>query len=215
MTTHNLKAMVYPPHTALLSMEMQRGVVGDLSRIFDLVSAVQRGNTVATLYDLMRAARANGVPIIHCNAEFRADRKGSSIKSPMLAALTRDKNHMLANTGAVEVVSELRPQPEDFISSRLHGFSPFTATSLDITLRNMGIQTILACGVSVNLGIVGLTLEAANLGYQVVVVDDCVAGFPDDYVMAIKKNMLSLLASLATSKDIIGAWNETTGSMTQ
>ena len=36
-------------------------------------------------------------------------------------------------------------------------------------------------GVSVNLGVLGLCVEAVNLGYQVVVATDTVVGVPIDY----------------------------------
>ena len=39
--------------------------------------------------------------------------------------------------------------------SRLHGMTPFTSTSLDQILRNLGIRTVVATGVSVNLGVIG------------------------------------------------------------
>jgi nicotinamidase-related amidase len=71
---------VEPATTALVSMEMQRGVVGDLSRILTLVAAVAEGGIVGNLAALMKAARGAGIPVVHCNALFRADRKGSTAK---------------------------------------------------------------------------------------------------------------------------------------
>ncbi len=47
--------------------------------------------------------------------------------------------------------------------------SPFTGTSLDTWLRSLGVETVVATGVSVNLGVLGLAIEAVNLGYRVVV----------------------------------------------
>ena len=38
---------------------------------------------------------------------------------------------------------------------RLHGLTPFTGTSLDRVLRNMGIDTVVAIGNSVNIGVHG------------------------------------------------------------
>ena len=40
------------------------------------------------------------------------------------------------------------------------------------------MTTVVATGVSVNLGVLGLAIEACNLGYQVVVPRDAVAGHP-------------------------------------
>ena len=73
-----------------------------------------------------------------------------------------------------------RSQPT--CSPRAHdGISPFTGTSLDALLRNLDVTTVVGAGVSVNLGVLGLCVEAVNLGYHVVVASDAVAGVPGDY----------------------------------
>ena len=59
---------------------------------------------------------------------------------------------------------------------------------------------------SVNLGIIGLAIEAVNLGYRVVVATDAVAGIPAGYADAVLRHTLPLVARLATVDDIIGAF---------
>ena len=75
----------------------------------------------------------------------------------------------------------LGPEPSDYVSARRHGVSPFGGTSLDATLRGLGVTTVVATGVSLNLGIPGLAIEAVNLGYRVVLPQDAVCGVPADY----------------------------------
>ena len=41
-------------------------------------------------------------------------------------------------------------------------------------------------GVSVNLGVFGLCIEAVNLGYQAALVTDAVAGLPADYAADVR-----------------------------
>ncbi len=199
-------AWVDPATTALVSMEMQRGVVGDLSRIAPLVGAVEEGGVIGHLAKLMAAARKAGVMVVHCNAVFRADRKGSAGNCPMLARVMKDPNQILEGTPQTQVVPALGPDPADFVLERYHGVSPFSGTTLDITLRNLGIKTIVATGVSVNLGIFGLCVEAVNLGYRVILPRDCVAGFPTDYADLVIKNSLAQLCSLTTSEAVAAAW---------
>ena len=81
-----------------------------------------------------------------------------------------------------------------------------TGTTLDITLRNLGIKTVVATGVSVNLGVFGLCVEAVNLGYRVILPRDCVAGFPADYADLVIKNSLAQLCTLTTSEAVAAAW---------
>jgi len=67
-------------------------------------------------------------------------------------------------------------------------------------LRNLGIRTVVATGVSV---ITGLTIEAVNAGYQVVIPHQAVTGTPDDYVEAMFANMLRLLATITSVDDVV------------
>jgi nicotinamidase-related amidase len=197
---------VEPKATALVSMEMQRGVVGDLSRIAVLVDAVKADGLIGHLSTLMRTARRAGVTVAHCNAQFRADRKGSARNCPMLAVVTKDPDHILEGTATTEIVPELGPEPGDFVFPRYHGVSPFSGTTLDITLRNLGVKTIIATGVSVNLGVFGLCVEAINLGYRVILPRDCVSGFPADYADAVIRHSLSQLCTITSSSEVAAAW---------
>ncbi|NUR85096.1 MAG: cysteine hydrolase, partial [Nonomuraea sp.] len=118
----------------------------------------------------------------------------------------KDPEHMLDGSPAVEVLPELRG-PGDLESRRYHGFSPFTGTSLDMTLRSLGVSTVVAVGVSLNLGIPGLALEAVNLGYRVTVVTDAVAGIPEEYARAVMKHTVSLLATRVPAAELVRAWS--------
>ncbi|WP_395111354.1 isochorismatase family protein [Actinomadura sp. SCN-SB] len=195
-----------PGHTALLVMEMQRGVVGDLAKFPELVKSCAERRVVDNAARAAAAARLAGVRVIQCTAAFRPDRAGSHTgNAPFIKALLRDPQHMLEGTGAIEVVPELA-DPSDIEARRYHGFSPFTGTSLDQTLRSLDVRTVVAIGVSLNLGIPGLCLEAVNLGYRVVVLTDAVAGMPAEYGDAIMANTISLLAARVTTDDLIAAW---------
>ncbi|YCK41493.1 isochorismatase family cysteine hydrolase [Actinomadura sp. ATCC 39365] len=192
--------------SAVLVMELQRGVVGDLTKFPDLVAACARHDVVPNAARVLRTARAAGLPVIHCTAAFRPDRAGSHTGNcPFIVSLLKDPAHMLEGTAAVEVLPELR-EDGDLESRRHHGFSPFTGTSLDMTLRSLGVSSVVAMGVSLNLGIPGLALEAVDLGYRVTVVRDAVAGIPEDYAQAVLRNTIGLLATRVAAADLVRAW---------
>ena len=85
--------------------------------------------------------------------------------------------------------------------------TPFTSTSLDQILRNVGIRTVVATGVSVNLGIYGMAMSALDLGYQVVIPRDAVTGVPRDFADAVLDNSLSLIATLVTADELLETWS--------
>ncbi len=202
----DLPALVSPAQTAVLTMEMQRGVIGDLAVVPMLGEVVASQGTIGHLARLLAGARRSGVRVVHCTAARRADGAGSVDNCPMLAAARRHPERLLIGTASSEVVPGLGPADSDIVSPRVHGMSPFTGTSLDMTLRNLGVRTVIATGVSLNIGVVGMVIEAVNLGYQVVVPTDCVAGVPTDYAEAVLSNTIAFLATRTTADGVLKAW---------
>jgi len=202
----DLAALVAPSRTAVLTMEIQRGVVGDLTAFPQLAEAADRVGVVPNTARVLDAARSVGAGVVHCTAEFRADRAGSTVNCQLIAAMVRNPEHLLVETPPTELIPELGPEPSDLVCSRLHGVSPFSGTSLDTWLRSLGVETVVATGVSVNLGVLGLVIEACNLGYQVVVPRDTVAGIPADYADAVLDNTFPLVTTLTTTDDLLAAW---------
>lgn len=197
-----------PERCAVLTMEVQRGVIGDLSSFPELAAAAEAAGVVPATARLLDGARSAGTRIVHCTAEFRADRAGTVVNCQLVAAALRNPGHLLAGTPSTELVPPLTVEPGDLVSARLHGVSPFTGTDLDTWLRNLGVGTVVATGVSVNLGILGLAIEAVNLGYQVVVVRDAVAGLPPDYASAVLTHTLPMISTLVTVDELLEVWND-------
>jgi len=205
----DLAALAAPSKTAVLTMEIQRGVVGDLTAFPQLAEAADRVGVVPNTARVLHAARALGAHVVHCTAEFRADRAGSTVNCQLIAAMVRNPDHLLVGTPPTELVPGLGPEPSDLVCARLHGVSPFSGTALDTWLRSLGVETVVATGVSVNLGVLGLVIEACNLGYQVVVPRDTVAGIPADYADAVLDNTFPLITTLTTTDDLLRAWGVT------
>jgi len=202
-----LRELVARGRCAVVVMELQRGVVGDLACIPELGKAVAEAGVIDHTARLLRAARRAGVRVIHCTAAFRRDRAGSPGNVPLVNRLLQDPEHLVAGSPATELVPELGPEPEDLLSQRFHGMSPFTGTSLDPWLRSEGATTVIAAGVSLNVGITGLVIEAVNRCYRVVVARDCVAGWPLDYGELVLEKTVAQLATLATSDEIAAVWS--------
>ena len=202
----DLSELVSPAHTAVLTMEVQRAVIGDLSTIPELAEAANRTAVIPNIARVLEAARLLHVPVIHCLAQFRADRAGTVVNCALIGSVLRNPDHMLTGSPEAELVPQLGPEPGDLVSTRFHGVSPFIGTSVDPWLRSLGVRTVVATGVSVNLGVLGLAIEAVNFGYRVVVPRDTVAGVPADYVDALLANTFPMISTLTTTDDLLNAW---------
>src|SRR5438128_2600416 len=106
-------------------MELQRGVIGDLAAIPDLAAEVAARGVIGHAGRLAAGARAAGIRVVHCTAQFRADRAGSARNAPLLAAMMKRPGHIEGGSAAAQVVPELGPAEEDIFVPRWHGVSPF------------------------------------------------------------------------------------------
>ena len=207
-----LAGLLVPDTTAVLTMELQNGVVGTGALMAALVEEVERVGVRPTAGRLCTAARDRGIQVVHCVAENRADGRGATDNCKVFAMNNRLRRETGSTpidqrTDGAKLVAELGPDDRDIVVARIHGLTPFTQTSLDQILRNMSIRTLVVTGVSVNLGIFGTVMSAVDLGYNVVIVRDGVCGVPREYAEAVLENSLSLLATIATADDVIAAWN--------
>ena len=203
----DLAALLAPAHTAVITSEVQNGVVGERSALPQLAEAA-RATVIPNTARLCGAARAVGAQVVHATAERRADGKGSNTNCRLFLGVRKSPVALLPGTHEVQVVPELGPEPDDLVLTRLHGLNPMAGTDLDPVLRNLGISTLVVTGVSVNVAITNLVMDAVNLGYQVVLPRDAVAGLPADYADAVIDNTLALLATVTTTDDVLAAWEQ-------
>jgi nicotinamidase-related amidase len=200
-----LAELVSPRHTAVVTSEIQRGVIGDFSALPEL--AKQGREILPNLARVVEAARAAGAEVIHCIAERRADDRGMNRNARMFAYMAKAEPKLLPGSPATEIVPEVKVHDSDVVLARLHGLSPFSGTELDFVLRNLDVATVVAVGVSVNIAIQNLTFDCVNAGYQVVIPVDAVAGTPRSYVEQVFEHTLRNVATLVTTDDLLRAWS--------
>ena len=87
---------------------------------------------------------------------------------PTVNRFLENPDHLLVGAPTTQILPELH-DPSDIESLRFHGIAPFIGTSLDPTLRSLGARTVIAAGVSLNRGIMGISIEGVDHGYSVVV----------------------------------------------
>jgi nicotinamidase-related amidase len=200
----DLAALLAPAHTALVTQEIQRGVIGDLSALPELAQEGRR--IVPAIARLVAAARARGVRVIHCTAIRRADGLGANANARIFQYMAKAEPKLIPGSPAAEIVPEVEVAASDLVLPRLHGLSPFQGTELDFVLRNAGVSTIVGAGVSVNVAITNLAFDAVNAGYQVVLPSDAVAGTPREYAEQVFQHTLRNVATVVTTEQVLAAW---------
>ena len=201
-----LAELVSPGRVALVTQECQNGVIGEQA-VFPALAEIARREMIPNAARLVKAARAADVPVVHCLALRRTDGLGSNTNARIFGAAKKSPVTLAPGSDAARVVEEIGVEDSDIVLSRYHGVGPMAGTDLDSVLRNLGATTIVGIGVSVNVGMTNFTMDAVNLGYQFVLPRDAVAGVPEDYANALIDNTLSLLATVVTTDELIGAWS--------
>jgi nicotinamidase-related amidase len=170
-----------PGVMALLLVDLQHGTCGDAQPRprpdFD------RRFRAVTLPAAMRAlalARAAGLEVIHTViADLTADGRDRSLD------YKRCGMGFPPGSRASEVIEELAPLCDELLLAKSSS-SPFSSTTLDYLLRNIGIRTLVVIGLLTDQCIDHTVKDAADRGYRVVCLTDaCQAETPERHAQAL------------------------------
>ncbi|MFI7299368.1 isochorismatase family cysteine hydrolase [Streptomyces sp. NPDC050121] len=198
-----LSELLDPASTVLLTVECQQGVVGPDAALPELAREARESGVLDRIARLVDAAHESGVQVIHAIAERRPDGRGAARNARLFRAAERLPVQQLTGTAAVRVAPPIQVAEADLVVRRLHGLSPIQGTDVDPLLRNLGCRTLVVTGVSANVAIPNTVFDAVNRGYTAVVPSDAVAGVPADYTPAMIRHTLSLVATVATTDEVL------------
>ncbi|MCB1614486.1 MAG: cysteine hydrolase [Pseudomonadales bacterium] len=198
-----------PDETAIIITECQNAVLGANSPLKGLVACVEQNGMLENIARLLEQARPKNIPVFHCTVERREDGFGDPLNTPLTLMMAKHGGAsagMATGSEGARIVDALKPAATDILMPRLYGMTSFHETGLDHFLRNSGIKNVIICGVSLNIAVIGATIEAVNRGYRVLVPADCVEADSAEYKAAILKNSLRSLAFVTDSQTIISHW---------
>ena len=201
----DLRSLLDPRTTVVVTSECQNGVLGEASYLPELAEAARdRGSRTWPAWCTAPAPPG-------CRSSTACSGAGptggaSNTNGRIFAMANKVAPAMEPGSDAALPLPEIGLSPDDLISGRYHGADPLEGTDLDSLLRNCGARTVVVAGVSVNVALVGLTLGLLNRGYQVVVPRDAVAGIPVDYSETMLDNTYAIIATVLTTDDVLAAW---------
>lgn len=117
--------------------------------------------------DVIRTLRAAGGTVIYIvdahRPQLRRDRE-----------FLKRTPHCIEGTPGCDIVPELDRAPSDIVVLKRR-FSGFFNTDLDLTLRDMMVDTVIVMGVVTNICVRSTVHDAFFQGYRVIVPQDCCA----------------------------------------
>jgi nicotinamidase-related amidase len=197
-----LAEVVDPRHTALLLWDMENAIAPNAFNYKDIL-----GN----LKMLAARARSAGVPVfysVQTAFDLLKEEAGVWVRVRMKRAKASDPNELLKekeDPKGREIVDELKPQAQDIVFQKRRP-DGFVGTDFDLTLRSNGIRTILIGGVATEGGVEGTARTARNLGYDIVVLKDCVGSRSRELHELALKLMEQTHFDIATAGEIATLW---------
>jgi len=213
---HSLEEKIYPPHTALLVVDMQNDFChpsGSLARMgLDISEMSAVAPKIKILVD---KAKEKDILIIYLRvidtekpaisaAYYEAN---LSFYEPLLNESKRnDQNTPWAGADFGEAFYQpIEPLKEDIIVTK-HRFGAFVNTKLDQILRSNGIKTVIIAGVMTEVCVESTARSALDYDYYVVVPEDCTATTTNIRKQASLDAIGTYFGVVTTSSKIMDIW---------
>jgi ureidoacrylate peracid hydrolase len=129
---------------------------------------------------LMKAARTKGIPIFFAKGNHRPDNATSAqliTDTDMRLVpwpggnIAKNPMRVIAGSSSSDVIPELEPRPDDYYIPKFR-WSAFFQTSLDLSLRVRGINTLIISGGSTDVGVVSTVFSGRDMDYHMIIVRD-------------------------------------------
>jgi nicotinamidase-related amidase len=200
-----IKSLASGQKPALIINEVQVGLLDPEHAIFPALAEIAKErNIVANIAELIAAFRAKGHPIFYTPAVNRPDMADKKINT-LISAISSKLRNMVTDSPDIAHPAEIAPRPEDFVIQRGAGLIAFHGSALDLTLRRLGVETVVITGISTNVAITGLTMAAVEFGYHAVIPEDCIAGADREAHRIIVEHQLRMLATITSKDEVVAA----------
>lgn len=201
---NTLAEIVDPGRTALLFWDMENAIAPN---------AFNYKEIVANLKSLKAAARQAGVPVIYSQQvpfDLEREEAGPWVRIRMKRAKVTDLAQLLKqkpDPHGKDIVDELRPDPQDVVFQKRRP-DGFIGTDFDSVLRSKSIRTIVIGGVATEGGVEGTARTGRNLGYDIVVLRDCVGSRSRELHELALRLIEGTFFDVATSGEVMEIWRQ-------
>lgn len=197
-----LPELVAPERSALLLWDMEYAIAPNAFNYKDMLPKLQQ---------LSAAARRIGVPVfysVQTAFDLVKEEAGVWVRIRMKRAKATDPSQLLnakEDPKGREIVEELRPQAQDMVFQKRRP-DGFVGTDFDLVLRSKAIKTILIGGVATEGGVEGTARTARNLGYDPVILRDCVGSRSRELHELALKLMEQTHFDIANAGEVAAIW---------
>ena len=183
----NEQLEIDPRRTAVITIDCHRGHLDPAVATMP-VAPEAAASVVAGTARLLRLARSSGMAVVHVILQNRVFPDGTAepMHNPFWAAvetanqmLTPEREstisrHNIVGSVQTQLMPELGPEPTDMVINTKRRLSIYRDTDLDLTLRQLGADTVILVGINTNTCVQCAAFESLNRDLKTIVVSDCV-----------------------------------------
>jgi len=197
-----------PSHAALVILHYQNDIVHPKGKIAkSYAERIAKARNVEHTKAVLEACRKKGIPVIHVRFALRKGAPEISQKpGPLFSAFTKI-GCLVDGTWGAEIIDELKPIDGEPVVTHA-STNGFWGTDLDIILHAKGVRDVMLAGIATARYVVlATTLAASDRQYYPIVLRDCCNDASDELHKWIIDNVLSYIAVISDSKEILSRLN--------
>jgi nicotinamidase-related amidase len=182
-----------PSTTALVVIDLQRGIVGSPTVPLSAADVVTRAARLVTRF----RERKGLVVLVHVDT----GPTGELFPRPITDI---ERPRVTPPPGWSDFVPEMTPQPGDVVVTK-HQPSAFFCTDLEVHLRRRGIQTIVLCGIATNIGVEATARVGFEHGYNLVFASDAVTARDAELHAGSVSKFFPTIGRVRTTEEILAS----------
>jgi ureidoacrylate peracid hydrolase len=194
--------------TALLVIDPYNDFISEGGKIWDRLKGVAEANRcVPHMVQVLHAARQARLRVFYAlHRRYRpGDYESWKYIAPIQKAAWSHKTFENGTWGG-EIRSEFAPQPGDIVALEHWCSSGFANTDLDVQLKKHGIHQLIVMGLIAHTCVEATVRYAAELGYEVTMVQDATASYSDaEMHAALAINIPNYAQAIVTTNAVVDA----------
>lgn len=196
----SLQTSLDPGRTAVLSMDMQKGIVSRYAGDQDAL--------VSRCAEVLQRSRSHSLCVIHVQVGFRPGLPEVSERNPLFSAILKSPQHqqMFQGEGG-SIHPGLAPQKRDIVVTK-HRVSAFSGTDLEMILRASEIHTLVLFGIATSGVVLSTLLEASDADYRLVAIKDCCADTDAELHACLLEKLFPRRAEVVTAAEFLEALDQ-------
>jgi len=194
--------------TALLVIDPYNDFISEGGKIWDRLKGVAEANRcVPHMVQVLHAARQTRLRVFYAlHRRYRpGDYESWKYIAPIQKAAWSHKTFENGTWGG-EIRNEFAPQPGDIVALEHWCSSGFANTDLDVQLKKHGIHQLIVMGLIAHTCVEATVRYAAELGYEVTMVQDATASHSDaEMHAALAINIPNYAQAIVTTNAVVDA----------